>query len=190
MWFVVVVIALIFIGIFRDIINPERVKERTRKLEEQSKSSKEKFNEDMKAYYKEKEGLNFIKLIYQNNVWGIEEDYGKIENISLFDDRVRFKGRFKNRDLMFSDIDDVEVLTDTQIEQKSKVGQMMLIGAFALVTKPKTEEVVKRKLVINASENDIKFSVIIDTLYDSLTVAKDLNQIIKEYKTNLKSDMN
>lgn len=133
-------------------------------------------------HYMKTEGLHYKGEIYENKVWGIEKECGDVKSIMLFSDRLRFLCEFKNRDLMFKDINDIEILTDTQIEQKSKLGQMMLIGVFALATKPKTEETISRKLVINAIEDEIKFSIIIDTLYDSLTVAKDLNQIIKKYK--------
>lgn len=138
-------------------------------------------------YYKEKEGLDYIRNIYSNNVWGIEEEYGKISHVLLFEDRLRFdteiKGRY--RDLLLKDILNIEVLNDIQIEEKSKVGQMMVIGIFALATKSKKEEVLKRRLVINTSESDIKFSIIIDTVKDSLTEAKKLNDFIKEYKDKI-----
>ena len=136
-------------------------------------------------HYKEVEGLDYKKSIAKSKVWGIEKEYGDVKIISLFSDRLRFDCQFKNRDLLLKDIVNFEVLTDIQIEQKSKLGQMMLIGAFALGTKPKSEEVVSRKLVINAKECGIEFSIIIDTIDDALTVAKELNPIIEEYKNNI-----
>lgn len=141
-------------------------------------------NKGIARHYKEQEGLDYKKSIIENKVWGIEKGCGEVESVMLFSDRFRFRCQFKNRDLLFKDIINLEVLTDTQIEQKSKLGQMMLIGVFALGTKTKTEEVVSRKLVINAKECGIEFSIIIDTLHDALTVAKELNPIIEEYKKN------
>ena len=141
-------------------------------------------NKGIARHHKETEGLDYKRLIYSNKVWGIEKECGEVKTISLFSDRLRFDCQFKNRDLLFKDIINLEVLTDTQIEEKSKLGQMMLIGVFALGTKTKTEEVVSRKLVINAKECGIEFSIIIDTLHDALTVAKELNPIIEEYKKN------
>lgn len=141
-------------------------------------------NKGIARHYKEQEGLDYKKSIIENKVWGIEKECGEVESVMLFSDRFRFRCQFKNRDLLFKDIINLEVLTDTQIEQKSKLGQMMLIGVFALGTKTKTEEVVSRKLVINAKECGIEFSIIIDTLHDALTVAKELNPIIEEYKKN------
>ena len=141
-------------------------------------------NKGIARHYKEQEGLDYKKSITKNKVWGIEKECGEVESVMLFSDRLRFRCQFKNRDLLFKDIINLEVLTDTQIEEKSKLGQMMLIGVFALGTKTKTEEVVSRKLVINAKECGIEFSIIIDTLHDALTVAKELNPIIEEYKKN------
>lgn len=142
-------------------------------------------NKGIAKHYKEKEGLDYKRLVYSNNVWGIEKECGEVKTISLFSDRLRFDCQFKNRDLLFKDIINFEVLTDTQIEQKSKLGQMMLIGVFALATKPKTEEVVSRKLVINAKECGIEFAIIIDTLHDALTVGKELSKELEEYKNNI-----
>lgn len=141
-------------------------------------------NKGIAKHYKEQEGLDYKKSITKNKVWGIEKECGEVESVMLFSDRLRFRCQFKNRDLLFKDIINLEVLTDTQIEEKSKLGQMMLIGVFALATKPKTEEVVSRKLVINAKECGVEFSIIIDTLHDALTVAKELNPIMEEYKNN------
>lgn len=62
---------------------------------------------------------------------------------------------------------------------------MMLFGVFALATKPKTEEVISRKLVINAKECGIEFVIIIDTLHDALTVGKELSKELEEYKNNI-----
>lgn len=142
-------------------------------------------NRGIAEHYKATEGLDYRNPIYSRKVWGIEHECGEVESVMLFSDRLRFKCRFKNRDLLLKDIVNFEVLTDIQIEQKSKLGQMMLIGVFALGTKPKTEEVVSRKLVINAKECGIEFSIIIDTIDDALTVAKELNPIIEEYKNNI-----
>lgn len=138
-------------------------------------------NNEISKYYKETEGLNYIKLIYSRAVWGIEQEYGEISNVLLFEDRLRFNSGIKrhNRDLLFKNIVGIEVLTDIQIEQKSKVGQMLVIGMFALATKPRTEEILKRKLVINASEDNIGFAIVIDTTDDALVVAKSLNKFIK-----------
>lgn len=141
-------------------------------------------NKGIARHYKEQEGLDYKKSITKNKVWGIEKECGEVESVMLFSDRLRFRCQFKNRDLLFKDIINLEVLTDTQIEEKSKLGQMMLIGVFALGTKTKIEEVVSRKLVINAKECGVEFSIIIDTLHDALTVAKELNPIIEEYKNN------
>lgn len=141
-------------------------------------------NKGIARHYKEQEGLDYKKSITKNKVWGIEKECGEVESVMLFSDRLRFRCQFKNRDLLFKDIINLEVLTDTQIEEKSKLGQMMLIGVFALATKPKTEEVVSRKLVINAKECSIEFSIIIDTFHDALTVVKELNPIIEKYKNN------
>lgn len=141
-------------------------------------------NKGIARHYKETEGLDYKRLIYSNKVWGIEKECGEVKTISLFSDRLRFDCQFKNRDLLFKDIINLEVLTDTQIEEKSKLSQMMLIGVFALGTKTKIEEVVSRKLVIDAKECGIEFSIIVDTLHDALTVAKELNPIIEEYKNN------
>ena len=141
-------------------------------------------NKGIARHYKETEGLDYKKSITKNKVWGIEKECGEVESIMLFSDRLRFRCQFKNRDLLFKDIINLEVLTDTQIEEKSKLGQMMLIGVFALATKSKTEEVVSRKLVINAKECGIEFSIIIDTFHDALTVVKELNPIIEKYKSN------
>lgn len=142
-------------------------------------------NKGVAKYYKETEGLNYKKSITKNKVWGIEKEYGEVESVMLFSDRLRFRCQLKNRDLLFKDIINFEVLTDTQIEQKSKLGQMMLIGVFALATKQKSEEIISRKLVINAKECDIEFSIIIDTFYDALAVAKELSKDLGEYKNNI-----
>lgn len=141
-------------------------------------------NKGLSEHYKKQEGLDYIEIISTRTVWGIEQEYGEISNILLFKDRLRFNTKIKgkHRDLLLKDIINIEVLTDTQIEQKSKLGQMMLIGIFALATKPKTEEVTKRKLVINAKESGIDFSVIVDTTEDSLIVAKKVNKFIEECK--------
>lgn len=141
-------------------------------------------NKKIAKHYKENEGLDYKKSITKNKVWGIEKECGEVESVMLFSDRIRFRCQFKNRDLLFNDIINLEVLTETQIEEKSKIGEMMVIGLFALGTKKKTDEVVNRKLVVNAKECGIKFSIIIDTLHDALTVAKELNPIIEEYKKN------
>lgn len=154
----------------------------TEELLEESDKAIEESKKELANHYKETEGLDYKGSVYESKVWGIEKDCGEVQSIMLFSDRLRFLCQFKNRDLMFKDIKNIEVMTDTQIEQKSKLGQMMLIGVFALATKPKTEEVTSRKLVINAEECGIGFSVIIDTLDDSLTVAKELNTIIEKYK--------
>lgn len=143
-------------------------------------------NKGITEYYKKQEGLNYIKIISSHKVWGVEREYGEISSVLLFEDRLRFDTKIKGnyRDLLLKNITNIEVLTDTQIEQKSKLGQMMLIGVFAFATKPKTEKIIDRKLVINAKESDIDFSIIIDTVQDSLNVAKELNPIIEEYKKN------
>lgn len=141
-------------------------------------------NKGIAKYYKEQENLNYIEIIFSRTVWGVEQEYGEISSVLLFKDRLRFDTKIKGnyRDLLLKDITSIEVLTDTQIEEKSKVGQMIVVGLFALVTKPKTEEVIKRKLVINAKESGIDFSIIVDTVQDSLTIAKKLNKILLEYK--------
>ena len=141
-------------------------------------------NKGLFEYYKKQEGLDYTEIISTRTVWGIEQEYGEISNILLFKDRLRFNTKIKgkHRDLLLKNIINIEVLTDTQIEQKSKLGQMMLIGIFALATKPKTEEVTKRKLVINAKESGIDFSIIVDTTEDSLIVAKKVNKFIEECK--------
>lgn len=141
----------------------------------------EESNERIAEYYKKQEDLNYVKIISNQKVWGVEQSYGEIENILLFEDRLRFNTKIKGkyRDLLFKNITSVEVLTDIQIEQKSKVGQMMIMGVFALATKPKIKEVLKRRLVINVRENNIDFSIIVDTTYDALEVAKDLNEFIE-----------
>lgn len=141
-------------------------------------------NREIAKKIKDAEGLDYKRLINKNNVWGIEKECGNVESIMLFSDRLRFRCQFKNRDLLFKDIINFEVLTDTQIEEKSKLGQFVMIGAMALATKPKTEEKVVRRLVINASEYGINFSIIIDTLYDPLTVAKELSKELEEYRSN------
>lgn len=144
-------------------------------------------NKGITEYYKKQEGLNYVEIIFSHTVWGVEQEYGEVSSVLLFEDRLRFDTKIKGnyRDLLLKDITSVEVLTDTQIEQKSKLGRMMLIGVFALATKPKTEEVIKRKLVINAKESGIDFSIIVDTVYDSLTVAKKLNKFIEDHKTQI-----
>jgi hypothetical protein len=141
-------------------------------------------NKGIAEYYKKQEGLNYIEIIFSHKVWGVEREYGEISSVLLFEDRLRFDTKIKGnyRDLLLKNITNIEVLTDTQIEQKSKLGQMMLIGVFAFATKPKTEKIIDRKLVINAKESDIDFSIIIDTVQDSLNVAKKLNKFIEEYK--------
>ena len=184
MWFIVIVIVLIFIGVFRDIMNPKRVEERTRKLEEQSKASDEKYNKELRERFKE-EGLDYKHKIYVKNAWGIDKSCGEILMILIFSDRIRFSGKFGTRDLLLKDIMDLEVLTDTQIEEKSKLGQFAMIGVLALATKPKTEEIDKTKLIINASECGIKFSIVVETLKDTLSEAKVLGQYLEEYKKGL-----
>ena len=184
MWFIVIVIVLIFIGVFRDIMSPERVKERTRNLEEQSKASEDRYNKELSEQYKE-EGLDYKQKIYVKNAWGIDKSCGDISMILIFSDRIRFSGKWSTRDLLLKDIVDLEVLTDTQIEEKSKLGQFAMIGVFALATKPKTQEVDKTKLIINASECGIKFSIVVETLKDTLSEAKVLGQYLEEYKKGL-----
>ncbi len=142
-------------------------------------------NKKIAQHYKETEGLDYKKGIAGNKVWGIEKECGEVRTVSLFSDRLRFNCQFKKRDLLFDNIVNLEVLTGTQIEEKSKIGEMMVIGLFALGTKKKTDEVVDRKLVVNAKECGIGFSIIIEPVYDALTVAKELNQIIEEYKNNI-----
>ena len=136
---------------------------------------------------KHKEGLEFVRLILINSVLGIEKEYGDISTIMLFTDRLRFntKNGTTHRDVMIKDIVSVEMLTDIQIEEKSKVGQMMVIGLYALATKPKTEEVLKRKVVLNINEEGIDFSIILDTFDDPLTVAKELSKELEEYKNKI-----
>lgn len=135
---------------------------------------------------KEKEGLNYIELLHSYNVFGLK-GADKDTRVSIFDDRLRFSILSNTkRDIMFTDIKSVEILTDTQIEEKSKIGQMMIIGVFALATKKKTEEVVKTRLVLNVCEEGINFSVIIDTIHDALDEAKKLNRRLLEYKETVK----
>ena len=169
----------IFKSIFKGLTTP------THELIADSQKVIAESNREIASYYKETEGLDYKRLVCSNKVWGIEKECGEVESVMLFSDRLRFRCQFKNRDLLFKDIINFEVLTDTQIEQKSKLGQMMLIGVFALATKPKTEEVVSRKLVINAKECGIEFAIIIDTLHDALTVGKELSKELEEYKNNI-----
>ena len=153
-------------------------------IEERSKITAEENDKALAKTYKEKEGLDYKKMICVKNAWGVEETCGDIFSILIFSDRIRFVGKFDKRDLFLKDIINLEVLTDTQIEEKSKLGQMMLIGVFALGTKSKTQEVTKRKLVINASECGINFSVIVETIRDTLMEAKLLGKGLEEYKNN------
>ena len=74
MWFIVIVIVLIFIGVFRDIMSPERVKERTRNLEEQSKASEDRYNKELSEQYKE-------ALIYIVEQILDQDEYTKMKKI-------------------------------------------------------------------------------------------------------------
>lgn len=131
---------------------------------------------------KEKEGLNYLRSISCHSVVGIKDCYSPC----LFDDRLRFKNRKgETIDILFSCIESIEVMNDIQIQEKSKVGEMMVIGAFALATKKKTEEIYNTKISVNVNENGLKYSVILDTIYDALTEAKELNKLLIEYKSRV-----
>lgn len=138
-------------------------------------------------HYKETEDLHFIDLLTSKAIYGVKIGYSDAENIILFNDRIRFsaKATKNTKDIMFDDIVSVELMTDMQIEEKSKVGQMMVIGMFALATKKQTVEVMKRRLVINVCEEDINYSIIVDTIFDALDEAKKLNKLRNEYKENI-----
>lgn len=182
---IVAISVWIFVEVFRDIKNPKRAEERARKIEEQSKKFDEEQNEKLREEYKEKEGLEYKQKIYVKNAWGIDKSCGEILMILIFSDRIRFSGKLGTRDLLLKDIVNLEVLTDTQIEEKSKLGQFAMIGVLALATKPKTEEIDKTKLIINASECGIKFSIAVETLKDTLSEAKVLGQYLEEYRKGL-----
>lgn len=141
------------------------------------------FDKDMTKMYKEKENLNYIRMIYSTNILGVN-GINKNTSLILFDDRIRINAYPKNKDILFKDIKSIEIMNSVQIEEKSKVGQMMVIGLFALATKKKTEEVMKNKLVINVCEEGINYSIVADTVYDTIEEAKKLNKIISEYKNS------
>lgn len=139
-------------------------------------------NNELAIAIKEREGLNYKRMLGYKNVIGLE-DLNKEAGVFLFDDRLRFPlldG--KKRDVLFKDIKSVEVMNSIQIEEKSKLGQMMIIGMFALATKKKTEEISKNKIVINICEGGINFSIIADTIYDTIEEAKDLNKTLINYR--------
>lgn len=140
-------------------------------------------NKEIAKSIKEKEGLNYKHLLYYNNVLGIE-GMNSNSTVSLFDDRLRFGiDALRKKDVLFRDIKSIEIMNSIQIEEKSKVGQMMVIGLFALATKKKTEEIMKNKLVINVSEEGINYSIVVETIYDTIEEAKKLNKILLEYKS-------
>lgn len=166
-------------AIFKGLTTP------THELIAESQRAIDESNKNIAKKIKETEGLDYKRLINEHKVWGIEKEYGEVETVSLFSDRLRFRCQFKNRDLLFKDIINFEVLTDTQIEEKSKLGQVMMFGVAGLATKTKTEEKVVRKLVVNACEYGINFVILIDTVLDPLTVAKELSKELEEYKNKI-----
>lgn len=145
-------------------------------------------NNELAISIKEREGLNYKKMLYYKDAVGLE-NLNKEAGALLFDDRLRFfLLNNEKRDVMFRDIKSVEVMNTIQIEEKSKLGQMMVIGLFALATKRKTEEISKNKIVINVCEDGINFSIIADTIYDTIEEAKELNKVLINYRESQKEN--
>lgn len=146
-------------------------------------------NKELAVYMKESEGLNYKRMLYYKDTVGLE-NLNNEAGVLLFDDRLRFSLlNNEKRDILFKDIKSVEIMNTIQIEEKSKLGQMMVIGLFALATKRKTEEISKNKIVINVCEDGINFSIITDTIYDTIEEAKELNKILINYKESQKENV-
>ena len=127
-------------------------------------------------------GLRYKHVILNNEVIGIE-NFGKEIRSFVLEDRIRFVcSNCGDVDVMFEDIVSINVMNDIQIEEKSKLGEMIVLGIFALGTKRKINRIIKNKLVININEDDISYSLIIDTIHDALSEARKLNQVINNYK--------
>lgn len=122
------------------------------------------------------EGLVYVESYLINNIFGLGDKYRNCKMIYFLEDRLRVGGFAGGRDIEFKNIVNLEVLTDIQIQEKSKVGEMLLIGMFALATKKKTFEVEDRKILLTMNEDDIKFNVIIDSNSDELELAKTINK--------------
>lgn len=146
-------------------------------------------NKELAIAMKEQEGLNYQRMLYYKNTMGLE-NLNEEAGVLLFDDRLRFSLLSnEKRDVLFKDIKSVEIMNTIQIEEKSKLGQMMVIGLFALATKRKTEEISKNKIVINVCEDGINFSIIADTIYDTIDEAKELNKVLINYRESQKEDV-
>ncbi|MGL5767723.1 MAG: hypothetical protein ACRCX8_18985 [Sarcina sp.] len=77
------------------------------------------------------------------------------------------------------DIKKVRIMSKEQIEHQSKMGEMMLMGAYALASGDKTKTIYSQQIVLDLCEEEIDFSISTGLLAEAmqmLEVAKKLNR--------------
>lgn len=135
--------------------------------------------------FKEERNMLLLDNIRVGQVMGLEKN--ELYTIGLFEDRIRMVGAVGTvyndekdvRNIFRKDIQRIRIMDTKQIEEQSKLGQMMFIGVLALGTKKQTKEVFERRIVLDLNEDGIEFSVIMDTddsRYNILELAKKLNK--------------
>lgn len=149
---------------------------------------KEKSDNELKREYEELLGIKIVGIANAFQTIGISNDPITVSTILICEDRMVLTGELdvkttkidRCKIVLRSDIKKVRVMTTEQIEHQSKIGQMMLIGAYALVSGDRSKKTYSQLIVMDICEDEIDFSVSTTICEkdnsDILEMAKKLNR--------------
>ncbi len=147
--------------------------------------SREEIRDILIKKYKRELNYTYRDNLVCECVIGIE-NYEKIKSIAVLKEGLKFyppnlkSGDIKSGTFIYREnIKSIEIMDECEIQERSKLGQMVVIGLFALATKRKFDKKFQRMVVINIEEDGIKYSILIKFEFDTLKIAKKLNNWLK-----------
>lgn len=147
------------------------------------KDIKKSESEEIKKY--KKQGLLIIKAYYVKLYSGFRE-YGIQDGVRLllFKDRIIFDFVNDKKTILFKDIEDYRVQTESQLIERASLMKVACFGVFGLGMKGKEKELNKEYVYIRAIYEGEQANIVFDRgIGGNEEIVQELHRLIKEYKS-------
>ena len=151
---------------------------------------KKKDRKKKKKIYNDK-GLDFIDYYWIKLYSGFRE-YGVKDTVqlTLFKDRLIFKIDGDEKEVLFKDIQDYRIQTESQLIERASLMKVACFGVFGLGMKGKEKELNKEYVYIRAIYEGEQANIVFDRgIGGNEEIVQELHRLIKEYK-NINIDKN
>ncbi|MGL6184694.1 MAG: hypothetical protein ACRC1T_04880, partial [Clostridium chrysemydis] len=147
------------------------------------------FKSDAKNYQKKKKIYNDNNLDFINDYWiklysGFRE-YGVKDTVKLilFKDRMIFEISGDKKEILFRNIEDYRIQTETQLVERASLMKVACFGVFGLGMKGKEKELNKEYCYIKAMHEGEEINIVFDvSIGSNEEIIQELHKLIKEYK--------